>query len=128
MQGTLRGYILLKGENAELTTQQLTQIKEWFGDSVFDRNSSGLIVDHTFGDGYTKINIGGDVTIENNEFYIREGGRASLNSTRFTLAEDAIEVGSWTVSYASTTDIQETFTRIQERGISIVQIGGYTYL
>ena len=128
MQGTLRGYILLKGENAELTTQQLTQIKEWFGDSVFDRNSSGLIVDHTFGDGYTKINIGGDVIIENNEFYIREGGRASLNSTRFTLAEDAVEIGSWTVSYTNITDVQETFTRIQERGISIVQIGGYTYL
>ena len=42
----LKGYIVLKDTGSELTAQQLTQIKSWFGDTVFTKNSSGLVVDH----------------------------------------------------------------------------------
>lgn len=92
----MKGYILLKNENdQELTTQQLTQIKTWFGDSVFDRNSSGLVVDHQ--KEYIQINVGGDVTVDNGEIYIREGSRASLNATRFLLSEEPEENYAWGV-------------------------------
>jgi hypothetical protein len=42
----LKGYIVLKDTGAELTSQQLNNIKSWFGDTVFTKNSSGLVVDH----------------------------------------------------------------------------------
>lgn len=96
MQGTMRGYILLKNENdIELTTQQLTQIKTWFGDSVFDRNSSGLVVDHQ--KEYIQINIGGDIIVQNGEIYLEEGKRASLNATRFLLSEENTDNYVWGV-------------------------------
>ena len=91
----LKGYIVLKNEDdTELTPQQLTQIKEWFGDQVFNRNSSGLVIDHKLE--YVQINVGGDIYVENDELYMHEGGRISLTATRFSLAEDAIQ-GDWYV-------------------------------
>lgn len=42
----LKGYLVLKDTGSELTAQQLTQIKSWFGDTVFTKNSSGLVIDH----------------------------------------------------------------------------------
>ena len=94
----IKGYILLQNENdQELTSQQLTQIKSWFGNSVFDRNSSGLVVDHQ--KNYIQINVGTaeGVTLENNEIYIKEGTRVSLNATRFSLAEEQSNDYVWGV-------------------------------
>ena len=44
----IRGYIMLQYEGAgtELTSQQLTEIHNWFGDSVFTKGSAGLVVDY----------------------------------------------------------------------------------
>lgn len=44
----LRGYVVLKYEGAgtELTSAQLTQIRTWFGDTVFTKGSAGLVVDY----------------------------------------------------------------------------------
>jgi hypothetical protein len=108
MQGSISGYVCLKkelsdGQEVQLTTQQLAQIKNWFGDSVFDRNSSGLIVDHILSNSYAQITLGGDVRVINDEIYLNEGGRASLNATKFQLADSAAE-GEWFVSYASVSD------------------------
>lgn len=118
---SIKGYIVLRNENnTELTTQQLTQIRNWFGDTVFTKSSSGLVVDHMFE--YTQINIGGDVYIENGEFYIHEGGRASLSSTKFALAEpgEINESGLWTVSYATASDVSQSSSGLSDRGLSIV--------
>jgi hypothetical protein len=55
----IKGYVTLKyeGEGTELTTQQLTNIRNWFGDTVFTRGSAGLIVDYMHS--YVQINVGG---------------------------------------------------------------------
>lgn len=89
----IRGYVMLKYEGAgtELSSYQLTQIRNWFGDSVFTKGSAGLVVDYKHD--YLQINIGGDVTIEWDEddqeykMYMMEGGNAILSATEFHLAE-----------------------------------------
>ena len=83
----IRGYVTLRYEGAgtELTTQQLTQIRNWFGDTVFTKGSSGLVVDYMHN--YIQINVGGQVTIENGEVYLAEGNRAILSATQFLLSE-----------------------------------------
>ena len=50
MTRVIRGYVMLKYEGAgtELTAQQLTQIRTWFGDTVFTKGSSGLVVDYSY--------------------------------------------------------------------------------
>ena len=137
MQGSMSGYICLRAEKDEndhdvlLTTQQLTQMKEWFGDSVFDRNSSGLIIDHKTE--YVQINVGGSVTTINDELYVREGDRISLSATRFSLSEDDVEEGIWTVSYASVNDVQQSYSGgITERRMRLIDASesadGKTYL
>lgn len=97
--GKLKGYIVLKNEDdTPLTSEQLTQIKNWFGDTVFTKSSSGLVIDHKLN--YIQINVGGDVYTENGEVYLAEGGRASLNATRFSLAESDSSSYGWAVGPA----------------------------
>lgn len=85
-QTSLKGYIVL-GDNTDLTAAQLNTIKAWFGDTVFTKNSSGLVVDHKRQ--YIQINIGGDVEIDQlGNVTLIEGHNASLNATQFSLAED----------------------------------------
>jgi hypothetical protein len=83
----IRGYVMLKYEGAgtELTSQQLTEIRNWFGDSVFTKGSAGLVVDYKHD--YIQINIGGDITIVNGDVYLTEGNNAILSATEFHLAE-----------------------------------------
>jgi hypothetical protein len=45
-QTSLKGYIVLMNTGTDLTSAQLNNIKSWFGDTVFTKNSSGLVVDH----------------------------------------------------------------------------------
>ena len=82
----LKGYIMLSVDTP-LTAQQLTQIKAWFGDTVFNKNSAGLVIDQAYD--YIQISVGGsDITIIDNEIYLKEGKRASLNANKFALSED----------------------------------------
>ena len=119
IKDSLKGYIVLRNENdTQLTANQLTQIKGWFGDTVFTKSSSGLIIDHKLE--YVQINLGGDTYVENGEFYLNEGGRASISATKFALAETDENSGLWTISYASVTNVQNTSSGISERGISII--------
>jgi hypothetical protein len=43
---SLKGYLVLKDTGVDLTAAQLNNIKSWFGDTVFTKNSSGLVIDH----------------------------------------------------------------------------------
>jgi hypothetical protein len=126
----LKGYLVLKYEEEELTTEQLTNIRTWFGDTVFQKNSSGLVVDHMHD--YVQINVGGDIRIQNGELYLSEGGRASLSATRFALDPNANEEGDWYVSMATETDPSNIGKSIQSRGINIIDASvtpdGNTYL
>ena len=97
----IRGYIMLKyeGIGTELTSQQLTEIRNWFGDSVFTKGSAGLVVDYKHD--YVQINIGGDVTIDNGNIYLKEGKNAILTATEFHLAEpdqQALQNYVWALS------------------------------
>lgn len=127
----LKGYLVLKNEDGtQLTTEQLTNIRTWFGDTVFQKNSSGLVIDHMLD--YVQINVGGDIRIVNGELYLSEGGRASLSATRFALDPTANEGGIWRVSMASETNPINAGSRIPARGISIIDSSttqdGNTYL
>ena len=122
----LKGYIVLKNTGTELTSQQLTQIKNWFGDTVFTKNSSGLVVDHKRD--YIQINIGGDVTVDQNgEVTLVEGHNASLNATRFTLAEDDGVDYNWAVSAPLS---NEAYVRYN--GLTVIQasdsVDGIAYI
>lgn len=123
----IRGYIVLKYEGAgtELTSQQLTEIRTWFGDTVFTKGSSGLVVDYKHN--YIQINVGGDVIIENGEIYMREGSRAMLSATQFLLAETQGDNYIWGLSQPGQS---QTFSQIG--GVSILSAentsDGNTYL
>jgi hypothetical protein len=112
---SLRGYLVLQNTGDDLTANQLNQIKAWFGDTVFTKNSSGLVVDHKRN--YIQINIGGNVTIDNlGNVTIVEGNNASLNATRFSLAEDEGTEYQWSVGPA---DSNESTGRYN--GLTIIQ-------
>ena len=123
----LSGYIVLKDSGEELSSNQLTQIKSWFGDTVFTKNSSGLVIDHKRN--YIQINIGGNVTVDpvSGDVTIEEGNAASLNATRFSLAEDDATDYNWAVSAPTS---NEAFTKY--KGITVIQasdsVDGIAYL
>ena len=102
----LKGYILIS-DKTQLTSVQLTQLREWFGESVFNKSNinSGLIIDQQLGETYVQINVGGDAysgVDENHEeaVFLREGGTATLNATQFLLSESS-ETYNWSISSES---------------------------
>ena len=114
-QTSLKGYLVLRDTGEELTSAQLNMIKSWFGDTVFTKNSSGLVVDHKRN--YVQINIGGDVIVnELGEVTIVEGSNASLNATRFSLAEDDSTDYMWSVGPVGSNDSSGRYN-----GLSIIQ-------
>ena len=114
-QTSLKGYLVLRDTGEELTSAQLNMIKSWFGDTVFTKNSSGLVVDHKRN--YVQINIGGNVTVdEHGEVTLVEGNSASLNATRFSLAEDESTDYMWSVGPVGSNDSSGRYN-----GLSIIQ-------
>lgn len=102
-QTSLRGYLVLKDTGVDLTAEQLNRIKSWFGDTVFTKDSAGLVIDHHRQ--YIQINIGGDVTVDQNgEVTLVEGNTASLNATRFSLAEDDQRDYTWAIGEVGSND------------------------
>lgn len=111
----LKGYIVLRNQdNTQLTAEQLTQIKSWFGDTVFNRNSSGLVIDHKLD--YIQINLGGDVQTINGSVYVTEGGRVSLNATKFSLSETITGTYSWAVGDPNSNEAYQRY-----KGITVLQ-------
>ena len=91
----LKGYIMLASGQAPLTSEQLTQLTQWFGNDIFTYSSSGLIIDYDLNT--TIISVAGDITIDSNqEVHLKEGHTAILNATRFHLSNEANEV-IWTI-------------------------------
>lgn len=127
MNTSIRGYVLLKyeGVGTELTPLQLTQIRSWFGDTVFTKGSSGLVVDYKYS--YVQINVGGQITMSGNDIYITEGNRAVLSATQFLLSESAAATYVWGLSNP---DDSNVFSSIN--GVRIIQasdtLDGNTYL
>ena len=125
-QTSLKGYLVLKNTGEDLTANQLNQIKAWFGDTVFTKNSSGLVVDHKRN--YIQINIGGDVQIDQlGNVTLVEGHNASLNATRFSLAEDDGTEYNWSVGPANSNDSTGRYN-----GLTILQaeetVDGIAYI
>lgn len=125
-QTSLKGYLVLQNTGEDLTANQLNQIKSWFGDTVFTKNSSGLVVDHKRN--YIQINIGGNVTIDQlGNVTIEEGNNASLNATRFSLAEDEGTEYQWSVGPADSNDSTGRYN-----GLTIIQadqsVDGIAYI
>lgn len=90
----LKGYICV-AEQSQFTPVQLTQLRSWFGESVFNKSniSSGLIVDQILADEYIQVNVGRDAYVDADEhqvegIYLQEGHTAILNATKFILSED----------------------------------------
>ncbi len=89
----LKGYIEVSMDDGELSVEQLTQLKEWFGNQIFSIKSIGvgLVIDQSLN--YIKINVG-NANVETNpdtgelEISIEEGSRATLSATRFQLQEN----------------------------------------
>jgi hypothetical protein len=134
-QTNLKGYLVLRDTGVDLTATQLNEIKSWFGDTVFTKNSSGLVVDHKRQ--YIQINIGGDVTVapwtytdpvSGNTFEgnitLTEGHAASLNATQFSLAEDDQTDYQWSVGPVNSNDSSGRYNgvSVQQAEDSIDQI------
>jgi hypothetical protein len=122
----LKGYLVIKDDGTELTAQQLNMIKSWFGDTVFTKDSSGLVIDHMRD--YIQINIGGNIDVDNQGgVTITEGNTASLNATRFALAEDDSANYTWALS-----DPLNPSNATRVNGLKIVQaedsIDGIAYI
>lgn len=92
----LKGYIMLAADALNpLTSQQLTQLTQWFGNDIFTYSSAGLIIDYDLGT--TIISVTGDITIdENYKVHLKEGHTAILNATRFHLSNEPQNV-IWTI-------------------------------
>lgn len=90
---TMRGCIMISDKQPELTVEQLSLIKQWFGETCFNKTSSGLVIDHKRN--YIQINIGNPAYIKDGVININEGVdsngnpvKAYLNATQFILSED----------------------------------------
>ena len=114
-QSSLKGYLVLRDTGEELSAGQLNSIKSWFGDGVFTKNSAGLVVDHKRN--YIQINIGGEVSVDQyGDVTIVEGASATLNATRFSLAEDSQTEYQWSVGPVGSNDSAGRYN-----GVSIQQ-------
>ena len=88
----LKGYIEVSMDDGELSVEQLTQLKEWYGNQIFNVKSVGvgLVIDQSLN--YIKINVGGAKVVKNEstgelEITIEEGNKVTLSATRFQLQE-----------------------------------------
>ena len=93
----LRGYVLL-ADPTPLSAAQLANLRNWFGDSVFDKSAitSGLVVDQNTN--YVQIMVGGVEVADNGDLILNEPnavpnstGVATLVATKFILGDDTTE-------------------------------------
>jgi hypothetical protein len=94
--GLIKGYVMLS-DQTELTAVQLNNLISWFGPSVFTKSAknSSLVVDQNLP--YTRITFT-DTEIINDQICLREGRRASVRATRFTLSESDDTNYTWMLS------------------------------
>ena len=89
----LSGYIKI-ADTEQLTSIQVTKLREWFGNGVFDKKNmnASLVIDQELGEQYIQINVGNDAyvgIIDGQETIIlEEGHSATLQATKFILSDD----------------------------------------
>ena len=61
----IRGYLVLKAEEGNLSMEQLSLIRSWFGDTVFQLSAvgSGLVVDYAYD--FSQISLGAPAYFDN---------------------------------------------------------------
>lgn len=106
----LAGYIMIDNGDDELTSEQLTQIKAWFGDTVFTKNSAGLVIDHELT--YIQISVGSDAYITDSEIYLDEGNSCSLTATKFALASTDDDEYNWFVREPNSDDTGQSYKKV----------------
>lgn len=121
---TYKGYIVMNSSGGQLTSEQLSQLKAWFGDPVFSLQSSGLILDHKYQDGYVQINVGSSAYMENNVICLDEGTRAVLSATKFILSEDSDQNIIWGLRAPGSSGAADSIYK----SLSFEYIEGLTYL
>ncbi len=114
-QTTFKGYIEISRYESELSVEQLTQLKEWFGESIFSLKSSGLVIDQALD--YVKINVGGKAYTKLNESTGEleinldesndELNAATLSATRFQLQENNSSI-TWAMRAPGTNNAGST--------------------
>lgn len=120
--GTLSGYIRISDQQ-NLTTAQLSELRAWFGDTVFDLSAknSRLVIDQNRQ--YVQISVGG-VTTENGELYLQEPNAAILSSNKFMLGTDDTEY-TWylsTVENSFSAENAPQYARITKGDDGIVRL------
>lgn len=89
----LSGYIKI-ADTEELTPIQVAKLREWFGNSVFDKGNmnASLVVDQELGEEYIQINVGNDAYVGEIDgqpaIILEEGHSATLQATKFLLSDD----------------------------------------
>ena len=117
-QSTYKGYIEVSSYEPELSVEELSQLKNWFGETIFSLKSSGLIIDQKLK--YVKINVGGKAYTEPNpvtgalEINLDENNdelnAATLSATKFQLQEDDSEI-TWGMKTPGSTEPATTVYR-----------------
>lgn len=107
--GTLSGYIRISDQQ-NLTVAQLSNLRNWFGETVFDLSAknSRLVIDQNRE--YVQISVGNVVT-DGNELYLSEPNAAVLSANKFMLGTDETEY-TWYLSTRSDRIVAPQFARI----------------
>lgn len=96
--GRFTGYIRIS-DTQNLTVAQLSNLRSWFGEQVFDlsNKNAGLVVDQARE--YVQVSVG-NVTTDNDELYLVEPQAATLSANKFMLGTDETEY-TWYISTSS---------------------------
>lgn len=107
--GTLSGYIRISDQQ-NLTVTQLSNLRNWFGETVFDLSAknSRLVIDQNRE--YVQISAGNVVT-DGNELYLSEPNAAVLSANKFMLGSDETEY-TWYLSTRNDSIVAPQFARI----------------
>lgn len=94
--GLIKGYIILS-DKEELSAEQLNNLTNWFGPSVFTKGSTGsnLVIDQELA--YTRITFSNAETI-NGVISLVEGKTTGVSATKFTLSETDNDNYLWSLS------------------------------
>ena len=84
---TLTGRIVITDQQ-DLTPAQASNLKSWFGETVFsiDAQATSLVVDHERP--YIQISIGAGADVNANGIFVNEGSTFSVIATKFSLGGD----------------------------------------
>lgn len=122
---SLTGRIVIT-DNQDLTPAQASNLKAWFGETVFsiDAQATSLVVDHQRP--YIQISIGSGAEVNNQGVFVNEGSTFSVIATKFSLGGDTEQ---YRYDFMSSND-QNAYTIPAASNISLEtnQLDGLTYI